>query len=173
MFVFGRRRRENGKPFFGGQARPANRYSYKQLCRVELRHFRRTAAQRACNNSFKFRKPQVLDVEQLTWVRLRKSKLRGRPVPQAGQLSDPHCSAGRTSLLQANIGFREFKQMRGTSDYDEHGKKEALAMLRHLGPFPRFYTFSMADMKWPKFLRCLARLVDGEELTLKEAAKMP
>jgi hypothetical protein len=26
---------------FGGRARLANRYSYKQLCQVELRHFRR------------------------------------------------------------------------------------------------------------------------------------
>jgi hypothetical protein len=45
-------------------------------------------------------------------------------------------------------------------------------MLRQLGPFSIFYTFSMADMKWSEFLRCLAQLVDGEELTLKEA-KMP
>jgi hypothetical protein len=62
--------------------------------------------------------------------------------------------------------------LRGTPDYDEHGKKESFAMLRQLGLFPIFYTFSMADMKWPEFLRCLARLVDGEELTPEEAAKM-
>lgn len=30
----------------GGRARPVNQYSYKQLCRVELRHYRRLAAQR-------------------------------------------------------------------------------------------------------------------------------
>jgi hypothetical protein len=111
---------------FGGQARPANRYSYKQLCRVELRHFIRTAARRPCNIFFKFRKLQVLDMKQLTWVRLRKSKLRGRPLPQAGQLSDPQC---RQSLSQANIGFRDFKHLRGTPDYYEQGKKEAFAML--------------------------------------------
>jgi hypothetical protein len=63
--------------------------------------------------------------------------------------------------------------MCGTPDYDEQGKKEAFAMLRQLGPFSIFYTFSVADMKWPEFLRCLAQLVDGEELTLEEAAKMP
>jgi hypothetical protein len=154
---------------FGGQGRPANRYSYKQLCRVELRHFKRTVAQRASNIFSKFRKSQVLDMKQLTWVRLRKSKLRGRPLSQAGQLSDPQC---RQSLLQANIGFRDFKQLRGTPNYDEQGKKESFAMLRQLGPFSIFYTFSMADMKWPEFLRCLARLVDGEELTLEEAANM-
>jgi hypothetical protein len=155
---------------FGGQARPTNCYSYKQLCRVELRHFRQTAAQCACNIFFKFRKLQALDMKQLTWVRLWKSKLRGRPLSQAGQLSDPRC---RQSLLQANIKFRNFKRLRGTPDYDEQGKKEAFAMLRQLGPFSLFYTFSMADMKWLEFLRCLARLVNGEEPTLEEAAKMP
>jgi hypothetical protein len=155
---------------FGGRARPANCYLYKQLCHVELRHFRRTAAQRASNIFFKIRELQVLGMKQLTWVRLRKSKLRGRPLLQAGQLSDLQC---RQLLLQSNIGFRDFKQLRGTPDYDEQGRKEAFAMLRQLGPFSIFYTFSMAYMKWPELLRCLARLVDGKELTLEEAAKMP
>jgi hypothetical protein len=53
---------------FGGVARPANHYSYKQLCRVELQHFRRWAASRPCNIFFKFRKMQVLDMKQLSWV---------------------------------------------------------------------------------------------------------
>jgi hypothetical protein len=91
---------------FGGRARPANRYSYKQLCRVKLRHFRRTATQRASSIFFKFKKLQVLDMKHLTWVRLRKSKLRGRPLPQAGQLSDSQC---RQLLLQTNIGFQDLK----------------------------------------------------------------
>jgi hypothetical protein len=98
-------------------------------------------------------------MKQLTLVRLRKSKLRGKPLSQAGQLSDPQC---RQSLLQANTGFRDFKHLRGTPDYDEQGKKEAFAMLRQLGPFSLFWTFSMADMKWSEFLRCLARLVSME-----------
>jgi hypothetical protein len=135
---------------FGGQARPSNHYSYKQLCRAEMRHFRRLVAQRPGNIFFKFRKLQVLDMKQLTWVRLRKSKLQGRPLPKAGQLME---AEGKQQLLQANIGFRDFKQLRGTPDYDEQGKKESFAMLRQLGPFNIFYTFSMAEMKWPEFLR--------------------
>jgi hypothetical protein len=153
---------------FGGRARPANHYSYKQLCRVEMRHFRRLVAQRPGNIFFKIRKLHVLDMKQLTWVRLRKSKLQGRPLQKASQLVEPE---GKQQLLQANVGFRDFKQLRGTSDYDEQGKKEAFAMLRQLGPFTFFYTFSMADMKWPEFLRCLSKLVNGKDVTLEEAAR--
>jgi hypothetical protein len=31
----------------------------------------------------------------------------------------------------------------------------------------------MADMKWPKFLRCLSKLVDVVDIKLKEAAQLP
>jgi hypothetical protein len=134
---------------FGGYARPKNKYSYRQLCRVELRHVNRSVACRPCNIFFNFRKLQVLDMKQLSWMRLRKSKLQGKPLPKAEQLADPE---GKRSLMEANIGFRDFKQLRGTSDYDKQGKKEAFAMLRQLGPFTIFYTFSMADMKWPEFI---------------------
>lgn len=67
---------------FGGYARPENKYSYKRLCHVELRHMKRWAAQRPCNIFFKFRKLQILDVKSLFWVRLRKNKLQGRPYPK-------------------------------------------------------------------------------------------
>jgi hypothetical protein len=78
----------------------------------------------------------------------------------------------KQSLLHANIGFGDFKQLRGTPDYDEQGKKEAFATLRQLRPFTIFYTFSMADMKWPEFLRCLLQLVDGKDITLEEAKRL-
>jgi hypothetical protein len=45
-------------------------------------------------------------------------------------------------------------------------------MLRQLGPFTFFFAFSMADMKWPEFIRCLCKLVDGEEVTLEQAAQL-
>jgi hypothetical protein len=63
--------------------------------------------------------------------------------------------------------------LRDTPDYDEQGKKEAFAMLRQLGPFTIFYTFSMADMKWPEFIRCLYKLVDGKDISLEDAARLP
>jgi hypothetical protein len=74
---------------FGGYARPENKYSYKHLCNVELRHTKRWAAQRPCNIFFfKFQKLQILDMKSLSWVRLRKNKLQGRPYPKASQLAD-------------------------------------------------------------------------------------
>jgi hypothetical protein len=79
-------------------------------------------------------------MKQLSWVWLRKSKLQGKPLPEAQQLADQQ---GKRTLLEANIGYRDFKQLRGTLDYDEQGKKEAFAMLRQLGPFTIFYSFSM------------------------------
>jgi hypothetical protein len=106
----------------------------------------------------------------LSWVRLRKSKLQGKPLPKAQQLADQQ---GKRTLLEANIGYRDFKQLRGTPDYDEQGKKEAFAMLRQLGPFTFFYTFSMADMKWPEFIRCLSKMVDDIDISLEEAAQLP
>jgi hypothetical protein len=95
--------------------------------------------------------------------------LQGKPLPKAEQLADPE---GKLSLMEANIGFRDFKQLRGTPDYDEQGKKEAFAMLRQLGPFTIFYTFSMADMKWPEFIRCLYKLVEGKDISWEDAARL-
>jgi hypothetical protein len=74
-------------------------------------------------------------MRQLSWVRLRKSKLQKKSLPKGDQLTDPQ---GRQGLLEANIGFRDFKKFRGTPDYDEQRKKEAFAMLRQLGPFTYF-----------------------------------
>jgi hypothetical protein len=45
-------------------------------------------------------------------------------------------------------------------------------MLRQLGPFTIFYTFSVVDMKWPEFLRCLSKTVDNIEISLEEAAAL-
>lgn len=154
---------------FSGYARPECKYSFKKICRVKMRHYKRLVAQRPCNIFFKVRKLQVLDMQQLSWVRLRKSKLQGKPLPMAGQLVD---AQGKRDLLNANISFRDFRQLRGTPDYDEQGKKESFAMLRQLGPFTFFYTFSMADMKWPEYLRCLSILVDGKDISLEEAARL-
>jgi hypothetical protein len=82
--------------------------------------------------------------QRLSWVCLRKSKLQGKPLARADQSLK---FAGEAGLLEANIGFRDFKDLRGTPHYDEQGKKEAFAMLRQLGSFTLFYTFGMADMK--------------------------
>lgn len=75
-----------------------------------------------------------------------KSTVQGEPLPRADQLTD---SQRRRGLLEANIGFCDFKDLRGTPDYDEQGKKKAFAMLRQLDEsvYLILNTFSMADIK--------------------------
>jgi hypothetical protein len=63
---------------FGGLARPTNRYSYKQLCRLELRHYKRWAACRPCNKFFKFREMVGFGLEAVVLGPASKEQAAGK-----------------------------------------------------------------------------------------------
>lgn len=155
---------------FAGCRRPETKLSYNQICRIELRNADRRAAVRISNIFFKFRKSQLMQVRDVSRIRVRKTKMQNRPPFQAGQLCQPE---ERANLVKANIGFRDLKRLRGSPEYDDERKKHAFAMVRQLGSFTFFLTLSMGDTKWPEYKRCLSRILDGKHITLEEAKNLP
>ena len=140
---------------FGGQRRPTSELTFAQTVKFELMNFDRRFARYPSNIFFKFRKLQTIAVHRLSWVRLRKSKLAGRGIPTAGELRNPKT---RSTLMLQNIGFRDFKTLRGSPDYDREGKREAFGMIRQLGPFQIFANFTMAETHWAALLQVLHQL---------------
>lgn len=116
-------------------------------------------------NCLRFRKRALFVSVKLN---LRSSGFESQSV--ASSLRDPE---QRAEVVKANIGFRDLKRIRGSSEYDEEGKKNAYAMVRQLGSFTFFLTISMGDTRWPEYKRCLSKVVDHKDLTLEESRDLP
>jgi hypothetical protein len=138
--------------------------SYNALCRWELHNRDRRAARSPTNIFMKFRKLQALNLCRAAWTRIRKTKAEGR-ILTASMMLD---SAQRNEIMRTSIGWTDLKQLRGSPQYYEQGKKDLFAMLRQLGVPTFFITNSMADTAWPKLLQALAWQVDRRRLTRAE-----
>ena len=75
-------------------------------------------------------------------------------------------------LLDSDVGYRDFKNLRGSPDYWDQAKKDMFAMLRQLGQPTFFLTLSSADTKWPELLGCLYKLRHGRDATEEELASL-
>lgn len=61
----------------------------------------------------------------------------------------------RALLERRNIGYRTFKNIRGTAPYFEHAKSRLFAFLRQKGPPTIFTTLSSAEFDWMVWFRNL------------------
>lgn len=155
---------------FAGCARPPSSLSYNQLTRFELTNVDRRFASHASSLFYKLRKLQVIQLNRLGKMRVRKSKLEGRQPLTAAEVRD---TSARENLLSKNIGFRDLKTLRSSPDYDREGKREAFGMIRQIGPFQLFCTFSMAETRWGGLLRTLHQLASGEDISEAAALALP
>ena len=80
----------------------------------------------------------------------------------AKQLLDP---GTRDAIRRLDEGYRIFRSVRHSPPYFEHRKKEVNAMIRQLGYPSVFFSLSAADTHWKDLIRCLALLVNGDNLT--------
>ena len=85
------------------------------------------------------------------------------------QVANPSVLEG---LLDSDVGYRDFKNLRGSPDYWDQAKKDMFAMLRQLGQPTFFLTLSSADTKWPELLGCLYKLRHGRDATEEELASL-
>lgn len=109
-------------------------------------------------------------LNRLSELKLRKSKLEGRKPLTAAEVRN---TGSREQLLSKNIGYRDLKTLRGSPEYDREGKREAFAMIRQLGPFHVFCTFSMAETKWGGLLQTLYSLAVGDTISVPDALALP
>lgn len=155
---------------FSGCARPPSSLSYSELTRFELTNVDRRFALHTSSMFYKLRKLQVIQLNRLGKMRIRKSKREGRQPLTAAEVRD---TSTRDNLLSKNIGYRDLKTLRCSPDYDREGKREAFGMIRQVGPFQLFCTFSMAETKWGSLLRTLYSLSCGEDISEVAALALP
>jgi hypothetical protein len=149
---------------YAGQKRPEVKASYNTVCRWELRNRDRRAARFATNIFMKCRKLQAVSLRRAAWIRLRKTKVEGRDLTASMMLD----SSQRNEILKTHVGWTDLKQLRGSPQYHEQGKKDVFAMLRQLGVPSFFIINSRADTRWPELLQALAWTVDHKQLSRDE-----
>jgi hypothetical protein len=154
---------------YGGQTLPDVGVSKNMLCRFQLHNREGRAASYPTFFFLKLRKVQAEVISRTAWLRLRKTKKDGCSLT-ASMLLD---QASRAHIVKTNIGFTDFKCLRGSLHYHEAAKKDVFAMLRQLGSPIFFITNSMADTRWPELLQALVWQAQNVNMTRDEVMSLP
>ena len=145
-----------------GQSRPDNKLRkvpvyYSEICKSELRHRDRRAAQDPDNLFFKTKKLQTKMMLDKVQIAMRKCKCKDLYL-KAGSLKDP---AVVSDIVFKDIGYKFLNIVRGSPPYFQAVAKDLFAMIRQLGPATFFTIFSAAETRWKHLLKILVKVVDG------------
>ena len=125
-----------------GQSRPDNKLRkvpvyYSEICKSELRHRDRRAAQDPDNLFFKTKKLQMKMMLDKVQIAMRKCKCKDLNL-KAGSLKDPVVVS---DIVFKDIGYKFLNTVRGSPPYFQAVAKDLFAMIRQLGPATFFYKF--------------------------------
>ena len=145
-----------------GQSRPDNKLRkvpvyYSEICKSELRHRDRRAAQDPDNLFFKTKKLQMKMMLDKVQIAMRKCKCKDLNL-KAGSLKDPVIVS---DIVFKDIGYKFLNTVRGSPPYFQAVAKDLFAMIRQLGPATFFTSFSAAETRWKHLLKILGKVVDG------------
>ena len=145
-----------------GQSRPDNKLRkvpvyYSEICKSELRHYDRRAAQDPDNLFFKTKKLQMKMMLDKVQIAMRKCKCKDLSL-KAGSLKDPVVVS---DIVFKDIGYKFLNTVRGSPPYFQAVAKDLFAMIRQLGPATFFASFSAAETRWKHLLKILGKVVDG------------
>ena len=145
-----------------GQSRPDNKLRkvpvyYSEICKSELRHRDRRAAQDPDNLFFKTKKLQMKMMLDKVQIAMRKCKCKDLNL-KAGSLKDPVVVS---DIVFKDIGYKFLNTVRGSPPYFQAVAKDLFAMIRQLGPATFFTSFSAAETRWKHLLKILGKVVDG------------
>ena len=154
---------------FCGQARVENKQHlvqlyYSDVCKWELRNVDRRVALCMPNIFFKLKRLQIKQIKDKVSLAIRKCKAKGTAYT-AGEILTPGFV---DKLTMQNDGYRVLRTLRGSPPYREASKRDVFAMIRQLGIPTWFCSFSAAETKWEPLLKCLAKLVQGKDLSTEE-----
>ena len=107
---------------------------YSEICKAELRHHDRTAAQDPDNLFFKTKKLQMKMMLDKVQIARRKCKCKDLSL-KAGSLKDPVVVS---DIVFKDIGYTFLNTARGS----QAEAKDKFAMIRQLGPATFFASFS-------------------------------
>jgi hypothetical protein len=71
-------------------------------------------------------------------------------------------SAKKDDIERANVGYKVFKTIRGTSPYFQDAKNKVLGMIRQIGPPNLFLTLSAAELYWTDLIKMLLQKESGK-----------
>ena len=145
---------------FGGFARntPLLMY-YSRIARWELMHYDGRFRTDLSNIFFKMFKLRIEAIAKLAQFKLRHGKLDTTSLTRRMAQDPQHLQ----SLANHDVGFHDFRTMRGSPAYFAQAKKDAFAMLRQCGKPTWFFSLSAADTHWGELLRLLHALAEGTE----------
>ena len=78
----------------------------------------------------------------------------------------------KTSIEQSDLGFKAFKNVRGTTPYFEAKKKELFSMIRQLGSPNIFFTKSVNETGMVYLIKSLQEKDQNKVITYEEAKAM-
>ena len=166
---------------FCGQKRPSKEerpvpVHYSDIVKWELRSVDRRAAQSVPNIFFKHKKLQMKQISDKVNLAIRRCKRKGKKIT-AGEARN---SDYLDKLVNFDIGYYIFRQLRNSPAYLEARKKDIFAMIRQLSLPTWFMSLSAADTRWTDLLKMLAKLnnevdysdKDIEGLTWQEKTRL-
>ena len=124
---------------------------YSEICKSELRHQDKRAAQDPDNLFFKTKKFQMKMMLDKVQIAMRKSKCKDLSL-RAGSLKDPVMV---NNIIFKDIGYKFLNTVRGSPPYFQAVAKDLFAMIRQLGPATFFASFSAAETRWKHLLKIL------------------
>ena len=153
--------------FCGKEMKRPNDYTtkvhYSDLCKSELRRSDRRVAGHM-PDIFKMKKLQMKHILDKASICLRKTYRKSHDLT-AGFLKS---AENLKSVLQSDLGFRIFKELRGSPPYWEKVKKDLFTLIRILGIPTWFASFSSADTHWSHLLQILGQTVDKKSYSEDE-----
>ena len=121
----------------------------------------RRVAQSVPNIFYKLKKLQIKQIQNSACISLRKCKTKGTKYTAGELKSDDYVN----KLIHQDEGFRVLRNLRGSPPYFEKCKKDLFAMIRQLGNFTWFCSFSAAETRWSHLLKTLGRRVEKKDYT--------
>ncbi|XP_052276203.1 uncharacterized protein LOC127875286 isoform X2 [Dreissena polymorpha] len=137
---------------------------YTDLCKSELRRTDRRVAGHIPNLFFKLKKVQMKHILDKANICLRKTCGKQQNLT-AGFLKSRD---NLNTIIHTDLGFRVFKELRGSPPYWEKVKKDLFALIRYLGIPTWFASFSSADTRWTHLLQILGETVDKKKYSKEE-----
>ena len=135
---------------------------YSDVCKWELRNVDRRVALCMPNIFFKLKRLQIKQIKDKVSLTRRKCKAKGTAY------SEILTPGFVDKLTMQNNGYRVLRTLRGSPPYWEASKRDVFAMIHQLGIPTWFCSFSATETKWEPLLKCLAKLVQGKDLSTEE-----
>jgi hypothetical protein len=116
---------------------------YSDLCKSELRRTDRRVAGLMTDLFFKLKKVQMKHILDKASICMRKTSGEKQDLT-AGFLKNTN---NLDKLMHTDLGFKVFRDLRGSSPYWEKVKKDMFALIRFLGIPTCFTSFSSSDTR--------------------------